>query len=422
MADDRKLEKTSTAGVYRRHAGSCSRKGRCACPYVVRWKAGGQSYKQMFPTLDLAREFKGNLSSGKGARRPLSSESVADYYEQWIETFRGRTSRGLEDSTRREYRISFRLHILPGIGRTRMRDLTAPDVRDLLGRLERQGASPTVIRKAKAALSVMLACAVEDGDLAANPAAAVRYVPSDAAKRQHPTRKRRALTAADVVAILNAMDEQWRAAFTLLAQSGLRIGELLGLTWGNVHLGDDPHVMVAEQIYRGKRKKLKTDASAARVPLSSSMAAWLTSLRPADATDQTPVFASRTGTALNYHNVYSRVLRPALERSGIAVVVGEEKVKRRDGSEESRPIYDYQGVAFHAFRKACGSLLLAHGKTLKQVQGWLRHSQLTTTMNVYIQQVDDGLGSADTWDEILQGATGGQPAEQTPALTDAGAQ
>jgi integrase len=59
------------------------------------------------------------------------------------------------------------------------------------------------------------------------------------------------------------------------------------------------------------------------------------------------------------------------------------------------------GVAFHAFRKVCGSLLFAHGKTLKQVQGWLRHSNLTTTMNVYIDQVDDGLGSADVWDDIL---------------------
>jgi len=43
------------------------------------------------------------------------------------------------------------------------------------------------------------------------------------------------------------------------------------------------------------------------------------------------------------------------------------------------------------------------------VQGWLRHSQLTTTMNVYIHQVDDGLSSADLWDEILPspGATPG---------------
>ncbi len=400
MSDERALEKTSTAGIYRRHAKGCRRNGRCKCPYVVRWKAQGRSHKQMFSTLELAREHKGGLASGKSIRRPLSSVTVASYYEPWIVGYRGRTARGLEESTRTVYETSFRLYILPlPIGRLRMRDLAAPDIRDWLGQLERRGSSPSTIRRAKAALSVMLACAVEDGDLGSNPATGVRYVPSASAKRQHPKRRPRPLTAVDVVAILNAMPLQWRAFFTLLAQTGVRIGELLGLTWANVHLGDDPHIMVAEQVYRGERKKLKTDASRARVPLSPSMASWLVELRP-ESPGNAPVFPSATGGPLNYANVYNRVLRPALEKSGLAVKVGEKK--------NGRPVWDYQGIAFHAFRKACGSLLLAHGKSLKQVQGWLRHSQLTTTMNVYIHQVDDGLGGADAWDDIL-GDTRGHP-------------
>ncbi len=235
----------------------------------------------------------------------------------------------------------------------------------------------------------MLACAREDGDIASNPAAGVRYVPSEKAKQRHPKRRPRRLTAEDVLAILRAMPEQWRAFFTLLAQTGLRISELLGLTWEHVHLGDDPHIMVAEQVYQGRRKQLKTDASEARVPLSASMASWLAELRPANARPAAPVFPSQTGTPLTYSNVYNRVLRPALLAAGLALKVGE--------TAKGKPIYDYQGIAFHAFRKACGSLLLAHGKTPKQVQGWLRHSQLTTTMNVYTHQVDDGLGSADVW-------------------------
>jgi integrase len=288
----------------------------------------------------------------------------------------------------------------------RLRDLGAPDVRDWLAELERRGATPTTIRKAKAALSVMLACATEDGDIAANPVTGVRYIPSEAAKRRHPKRVRRALTAADVQAILLAMPEQWRAFFTLLAQTGLRIGEITGLTWRHVHLGDDPHIVVAEQIYKGERKKLKTDASMARIPLSPTMASWLAALRPDDAAPDAPVFASATGTPVSYHNVYHRVLQPALQRSGIAVKVGQVEVVKRNGEKKLVDKWDYQGVAFHAFRKACGSLLLHHGKTIKQVQGWLRHAQLSTTLNVYIQQVDDGLGGAEAWEEILPlGAT-----------------
>ena len=129
------------------------------------------------------------------------------------------------------------------------------------------------------------------------------------------------------------------------------------------------------------------------------------------------MFPSKTGTALNYSNIYHRVLRPALIDAGLAVKVGEKTVKvlkRGRIVEKVEPVWDYQGIGFHAFRKACGSFLLHHGKTLKQVQGWLRHSQLTTTLNIYINQVDDGLGGGEVWDEILpvRGNTG---ATQRPA-------
>jgi integrase len=253
-----------------------------------------------------------------------------------------------------------------------------------------------VARKAKAAFSVMLACALEDGDIAANPATGVRYVPSEQTRRRHPKRRRRALTAADVQAIVAAAPDRWQAFFLLLAQTRLRVGEALGLTWANVHLGDDPHIRVSEQIYRGRRKRLKTEASAGRIPLSPTMAASLAQLRPAVATSASPVFPSATGTALRYENVYRRILQPALRRSDLALRIGED--------ERGRPLWDYQGIGFHAFRKACGSLLLHEGKTLKQVQGWLRHTQLTTTLNVYIEQVDDGLGGAEVWETIMPAA------------------
>jgi integrase len=357
----------------------------------------------MFDTYELAREFKHELGAGKTSRRPLSSKTVADYYEGWLPNYRGRTARGLQDSSRRELETSFRLHVLPlPIARLRMRDLGAPDVRAWLHELERRGTPPRTIGKAKAALSAMLSCAVEDGDLGSNAATSARYVPSAEAMRRHAKPKPKELTAADIMAILGAMPEEWRAFFTLLAQTGVRIGELLALTWAHVHLGDDPHIMVVEQIHRGKRKpKLKTDKSRASVPLSPDMAAWLAALRPEGAAPHAPVFASKTGTALNYANVYNRVLRPALERSGIAVVVDHRKVVRR-GKPVEVPVWDYRRIGFHAFRHACGSLLHASGgKTLAQMQGWLRHSQLSTTLDVYTHPVDGGLGGAEVWDEIL---------------------
>lgn len=75
----------------------------------------------------------------------------------------------------------------------------------------------------------------------------------------------------------------------------------------------------------------------ARVPLSPGTASLLAELRPEGVQADAPVFASKTGTPLNYHKVYSRVLRPALERSGIAVVVGHRTVTRR-GEQVELPV------------------------------------------------------------------------------------
>jgi|SRR5215203_856737 len=74
-----------------------------------------------------------------------------------------------------------------------------------------------------------------------------------------------------------------------------------------------------------------------------------------------------------------------------------------------------QGIAFHAFRKACGSVrLLRAGKDPRRVQRWLGHSQLTTTMNVYVHDLDDGLGGADDLDG-LWGHPGATEGPQTAA-------
>jgi hypothetical protein len=87
MMDNRKLEKIkNNPGIYRKHSDSCKRPKRCSCPYVVRWKSHGKSYKQMFPTRELAREHKAKMASG-GTRRPQSSQTVARYYEPWLPNY-----------------------------------------------------------------------------------------------------------------------------------------------------------------------------------------------------------------------------------------------------------------------------------------------------------------------------------------------
>jgi integrase len=67
--------------------------------------------------------------------------------------------------------------------------------------------------------------------------------------------------------------------------------------------------------------------------------------------------------------------------------------------------WDNEGVAFHSFRRACGSLLVNAGMDLKQVQQRLRHAELATTLACYVEEVDSGRSAADTMGGLLWGQT-----------------
>lgn len=90
--------------------------------------------------------------------------------------------------------------------------------------------------------------------------------------------------------------------------------------------------------------------------------------------DDAPVFATRSGTPLNVHNVRHRILQPAVRALGL------------------------EWVGFHTFRHTCASLLFAGGKDVKQIQQWLGHADPGFTLKTYVHLLDDGLGTADFLD------------------------
>ena len=83
----------------------------------------------------------------------------------------------------------------------------------------------------------------------------------------------------------------------LAGVGGLRIGEAVGLTWETLDLGDQPKVKVREQVYRGKRKRLKSKDGKRDIPLPGSIAEKLLAhRRDAYASPKAPVFGTTMGS------------------------------------------------------------------------------------------------------------------------------
>jgi integrase len=386
-----KLQRTSTPGIFRRHASACDRRGRCDCPYVVVWRHRGRQHMDTFRTLAEAREAKGNRDAGD--RRPSSRIIVGDYFTRWIQSYAGRTRRGFSETTRPEYKRPIEQHVLDRWRGWRLSEVEPGDVRELFADLAEAGATESQIRKLRAALSVLFATAVEDGHIRSNPPQGVR-IPRIPGRSEFDTDGRpKALTRAELAVLLGSTPVAWRLFFELLTHTGMRISELIGLTWQHVELGNRPRILVHEQHYRGERKRLKSRHGRREIPLSAGMADRLRKLRrDTFRCERAPMFASAAGTELEPSNVAGRILKPA----GSAVGLG--------------------WVSFHTFRHTCASLLFDEGKNVKQVQEWLGHADPGFTLRTYVHLIDGGLGDADFLDGAVRVNTGSTHCTETAAI------
>ena len=262
-----KLERTATPGIYRRHATSCQRHGKCNCPYVVVTRHRGKQVKTFHRTLELAREAKGDRTRSS-RQAPESRRPFDDYAREWVRSCQGRTVRGFDEDTRKSYAAALEAHAVPHFGSRPLRDLERKDIKALIRKLQRRGLSPATIARYLAPVRALFSDAVEDGELNANPAlklainAKARDEPADESERA------KLMTRGELAAVLAAIPEQHRLIFEVMAGTGCRISEALGLEWRD--LGEGGRTLrIERQWYRGTLKpNTKTEAGARTVEVS----------------------------------------------------------------------------------------------------------------------------------------------------------
>ncbi|MBK5219808.1 MAG: site-specific integrase [Thermoleophilia bacterium] len=382
-----KLTKTSTPGIFRRHAKDCSDR-RCDCSYVVVWRHRGKQSTETHRTFAEAREAQGARQSGE--TRPAAKISFEDYFSEWIKTYAGRTARGLSENSRALYRRAVEGRVMKEWGTWKLAEIEPTDVRRLYGDLRGEGVSTSGLRMVRAALSALFATAVEDGVLRSSPMLGVR-IPADTAEGDEDA-PAKTLTREELRLFLAAVDDDWHLFFLFLTHTGLRISEAIGLRWEHIELGRHPRVLVREQSYEGNRQRLKSRSGRREIPLSPGMADQLrVHRRDSFKGEKAPVFATSTGSELRRSNVAGRVLKPAAKAAGVP------------------------WASFHSFRHTCASLLFDEGRNVKQVSTWLGHSDPSFTLSTYVHLLDDGVGGADFLDDALRVNTGSTEGPQTTA-------
>ena len=184
--------------------------------------------------------------------------TVNNWLDLWLENCSGH----LVHSSMYERKQYARLYIRPYIGDIKLDELCPNDVRVLYNKLVKRGLADNTIRNTRNVLRASLQQAVDDEILKKNVAS--KIVPPHSqkeAKEIHP------LSDEEIAKFLAAIkDNYWGPVFFIDLFTGLRKGELIGLTWDcidfekeTIHVYRQLHLMEGEGYYAFTKLKNKKD-------------------------------------------------------------------------------------------------------------------------------------------------------------------
>ncbi len=296
---------------------------------------------------------------------------------------------GKAPKTHASYEEIVRLHLIPGLGRYRLDQLTPQHVAAMLRIKQDAGFSPRRVHHMRAVLRAALNQAIKWGLVGRNVAALTEPV------RQAP-RTVKPFTPEEARAVLVAARGHRLEALVAVALSlGLRQGEVLALMWGDLDLdGPRPTIAIQRSLQRVDGhlilKGTKTEKSRRTLPLPAFVAAILREHRDRQAferkaagnawSEQGFVFTTSIGTPLDPRNVI---------RSWHALLAAAGVPRHR----------------FHDTRHTAVSTLIAHGVSLKVIQELVGHSLLSTTADTYGHLASDAFNEAASILDAAYGTT-----------------
>lgn len=325
---------------------------------------------QAYATAQEADRMRGVLVDHKRGRVTLEDYATGKWLPAQVH---------LRPNSADTYASHLRTHILPMFGRRRLGELERSDMKAFVGMLDDKLA-PSTVHTVFAVLRSLLQSAVDDGVIAANPCARVP-LPRVEARVIVP------MSAADVLALADAITERYRVTVWLGAGLGLREGEALGLTVSRVDFLRRI-VHVHEQAQNGKLAPLKTKASRRSVPADDLILAEITRhmQRPGWQPGPDGVLVTNRCRRIVRRGSFGDCWREAVEKAGLPA-----------------------GTRFHDLRHFYASGLIRANLNPKIVQSRLGHATMAETWDTYGHLFPDDAELGRGAIESLLGEAGAGP-------------
>ena len=293
----------------------------------------------------------------------------------------------LSPSTQKTYRVITEAHVVPYIGHHRLDRLDATTIDRLYATLRESGGrqgrglAPKTIRNVHGVLSSALTFAVKKGLIVRNPVERAEAPSVGRSETPSPwdTGELRAF-------VLGAEADRVAALWRLLATTGMRRSEALGLGWSAVDL-DRASLAITHTVVEGeggpiRREATKTRSSRRRVALDAGTVSALREHRLRQLEERLAWGAAYQDLGLVFAREDGSLIRPSYVSRRFDRLVQDLGLRR---------------VRLHDIRHSWASVALLNGVPMKVVQERLGHSSIQITMDLY-SHVLEGLdrSAADT--------------------------
>lgn len=287
---------------------------------------------------------------------------MCDFLDNWLAT--AKTT--VRPKTYEQYGQIIRQHILPTMGKMRLKDIRPNIIQELYNRKLAQGSSERTVLLIHCVIHRALHQAVMWGLMGWNPA--------DAVVRPRLHRKEmKVLTDTQVRnLLLAAKGSRYEVLFQIAVTTGLREGEILGLKWSDLDW-KSRQLQIQRQVQRLKGKGIvfSEPKSAAGRRMILLGKATVEKLREhmklqdlerqfygEDWKENGMVFPSSFGTPMDQCNLL-KIFKRYLKKAGLP------------------------DIRFHDLRHTAATLMLQQGTNPKIVQERLGHSDISLTLNTY---------------------------------------
>lgn len=305
-----------------------------------------------YPTQsDVRKAVEGQLSAlNAGTLGGKVAATMGDIIARYM----GEEFPALRHSTQTTNKSLIDLHIKPKWQDVRLADVTAIAVKQWLDKLPFGAASKVRTRNMVSKL-LDLAMLWEYIPVNRNPMELIRVKGSTKRRKQITI-----ITPAQFKALVDALPEPYNLMVLVTGCLGLRVSETLGLKWADFNF-EECTLSIGQVFTHGQvQKTAKTDASGSEIPVHPKLCAVLQERKSKQTHDHSWVFASvKTGSPYSDATILNKYLKPATARLGI------------------------QGLGWHTLRHSYKSWMAAAKINPAQMKDLMRHSDISTTMDVY---------------------------------------